>query len=151
MSKIYILYVIQGSGRLKVLIEKEIFSYALYEETPLWKTQTWLSESSISDGERKRGRHAVGQTGQLSRGSVCSLLAAYIDTHPSDQTSHQHWLGGWISIYIYTQIQWEQDPGLEERRKTRKDKNQWFSPTYLPGLSHIVKIRRDKTGHGNVM
>ena len=35
MSKIYILYVIQGSGRLKFLIEKEIFSYALYEETPL--------------------------------------------------------------------------------------------------------------------
>ena len=51
------------------------------------KDSNLMSESSISDGERKRGRHAVGQTGQLSRGSVCSLLA---DTHPSDQTSHQH-------------------------------------------------------------
>ena len=30
MSKIYILYVIQGSGRLKVLIEKEIFSFMHY-------------------------------------------------------------------------------------------------------------------------
>ena len=87
----------------------------------------------VCDVERKRGRHAVGQTGQLSRGSVCSLLAAYIDTHPSDQTSHQHWLGAG-SVFIFT-VRYSEGPGAGDENKARKDKNQSFSLTCLVSLT----------------
>ena len=81
-----------------------------------------MSESSISDVEGKRGRHAVGQRRQLSRGSVCSLLAAHTDTDPSDQTSHQHWLGAG-SVFIFT-VRYSEGPGAGDENKARKDKNQ---------------------------